>query len=185
MVIRQPTKKAITYIKTMISKGSFKEGETLPPLDTISKKLKVSYPTVRKAVSILIRGMWIENMGKSGFYVIPRQKLIRSGKDLQRFLLSRAGLSLKIAEHLANGFKLFGRRLVMIQGKNVLSFDTVTEKKTVCRIEDLERVLTNPTTIEEVNNSNGTLRAVAKRRYERDQLIKEIALLVSRHKSEL
>lgn len=62
-------------IKKKIEKGTFKEGDRIPPFVDLAKEYNVSLITIRQAISQLVNEGYVETKGRSGTYVKRKDKI--------------------------------------------------------------------------------------------------------------
>lgn len=186
----KPTKKTLAYLKKMISQRSWRINERIPSLSVLAEKLKVSYPTVRKAVRALETEGVLQNHGSLGFFVISNQAIELKKQQKNKYYLGVLKSNLQILELLGDGGTKIGKYILKyipalnrIEAVNMASGEIYSES-----LNDLDEAIINPVKLEQLlkayEKSPKTYRT-ERVKYDKQRQIQSLARIVSRHKKEL
>lgn len=180
--LRQPSKKCISYIKSMISKGIWKEGTRIPSISKLSNNLNISPSTTLKVLHILERKKVLECLGQHGYYIKSSFLIDLYNNDLSRYMINKAKINLLAGKLLRSGGKQFGSRIFKFDKnmKTISYLNLITGKNGIYNWKAILESLDNNITIE----------SVIKKPSERNKFInvskrRELGRIIIHHKEEL
>ena len=184
-----PSKKTLAYMRRMISSGSWKPNERIPTLGSIAKTLKVSIPTIRKALKKLEYEKTIQNYDSLGFFVLSDALVQKHKRERTSFLIHMSSVNLDVSKMEYFKRKLFGQYGIGYNPKTriILAHNIITHKSITTTVNELDDIIRNPITIKkmlEISNDNRLL-ARTKTVYQRQQRLLRLARVVNLNKREL
>lgn len=176
----KPTKRVLAYIRSMISKKTWRVNHRVPRIADISSTLSVSQPTVRKAIRMLEKEGVLENFGSLGFYVKSDY-----GSQRNKYWTGKLKDNVKIAELLGKGGVQIGRFVLRYipATQNVTAIDVVSGKTRKASLTELTETVERPLDLDQVLKSSAV--DTTKKKWERQKDLQAVAQIVSRHKKEL
>ena len=173
--------KAVTYIRGKIRRKTWEIGQKADSISQISKDIKISKPTVKKAVTILESKSLLENRGIEGIWVIGQ--LTKNMSSVMK--LSSIQSNLTAAKLLSNG-GIFDKnnQTILCRTNDILTiFFPIKNNKISLKISSIENIRKNLIHIQDVLNKN-VCRSKLKNYKEQLQVISVLDIIIP-HKKEL
>jgi len=182
-----PSKKALTYMRCMISSGNWKPNEKIPTINTIAKTLQISTPTVRKALRKLENDKTIQNYDSLGFFVLSDVLVQEHKRSKTSFLIHMASVNLNMAEIEHYKQKLFGSYGISYDSKTnkILAHNIITHISITTTLDELKEIIQTPITIKSILESDTKKLAILKRKYIKQQKLLKLARIVNLNRKEL
>lgn len=185
---QKQVKKTTAYIKRMISAKKWEVNSRTPTIGEIAKRNNVCWSTARKAMNVLEREGKVQNYGSIGFFV--KNNLPDNITPLRSINLKSAKSNIKAAKLINNGGICIGRYVIgyiPVENK-VRIIDLVTNTDEDIQLEDLLDSLKYPVKVNDLlklQKRNEDEYTVARRKYEFQKRVKQVAKIVVRHKRNL
>lgn len=179
------SKKCATYIKRMISKGTWRPNEKIPTLGDISFKLGISLMTVRKVLRQFEMAGIIENWGSMGYYLkVNNIKPISKNK-----FYSSAILGNLFASNLLHVGGIKTKNWIISYSKDdslIQAYNDLTGKIFKVRLDEVKDTLTNLISLENLLSiKNESKFKQQKIKYLRQREIFPMIKVFVKHKKEL
>jgi DNA-binding transcriptional regulator YhcF (GntR family) len=186
----KPTRKAISYIRRLISLGTWKVNSKIPPLRNISEQISVSYSTVRNAVRFLENEGTLQNYGSLGFYVTSDKLSKLKEISNNQYYIQMLKTNLKVVEELNKGGVKIGTMVIRYipSSGNIISTDIISGKKNISSLVTLNEIISKPLKPEDLLKIRATMPSIfgrERKKYDDQQKLTKLAQIVSRHKKEL
>ena len=184
MYYKKPTKKAISYIKTMISKEIWKVSTKIPTISTIATKLNISSWSVRRAIRELEYKKLIINHDSLGFFVYSKSQNSLYSLNRQNYLLNNITTQLTIAQLLNNNGIIFKNFILQYEPNNLIVFNTILNVQKNYTLNDIINLFSNPMQLKHVMDTNKLIMLKKKQQWKKEQSLYEVApaLLIYRKK---
>lgn len=181
----KPLKKTLSYMRRMINAGRWKANSRIPTLALIAMRVGTSVNTVRKAVGQLEHDRLIDNNGSLGFCVVPPDmtKLFHSNKQLYYLRLLKSNV--KALEMMDEGAKPVGKYIVSKSDLSVVVHNVLSGETVDTTVEEIEESVHHPLSLAALVSLSGSKLAAEKKRYFRQQKLREIAKVVLKTKETL
>lgn len=178
----KPLRKNLAYMKRMINTGKWKANNRIPTLARIADTTKTSVGTVMKAVKILEAQRLLDNQGSLGYCVIPPELTDLYTKNKNSYYLQMVKTNLDAMELLHQGGRPLGKFIVknadgILRVINVISGDTIETS-----ITELRDSMDNPVTLNSMMALKGGALASRRRKYFKQQKLREIAKIMLKNK---
>lgn len=172
------SKRAEIYIKKMISKNVWKENTPIPSLLFLSKKLKISYPTLLKVIKRFVKNGTINN--SFGYYVNSKKLSMLQKNNLSAYYINGAKLNLKIYNMLKNKGKEFSNGwIINVKNSEIEAINKYSRSIINTNFDEVYGVLNNLIQSSDVlNNIN------LKTKYNRQREIYPVCLIINKFKKE-
>lgn len=143
------SRKALGYMRRMISSGKWKANTRIPSINEISKKIDVSYGPIRKAIRCMVKDHTLKDYGSMGWHVqIPaKAALWTSNKKLA--MAQTADNEIKLAMEIAAGAIIVQEYLLRYDRKRdkIVATNRVSGLKSRIRREELLEIIHRPLTL--------------------------------------
>lgn len=175
------SKKALAYMRRMISTGHWEVNSKIPHIVTIASLLNVSPPTVRKAIRVLEDQKVIVNYD-FGFFVLSDILIRRNKKSRVSDLLMKASSYLNATKGIHNDYKIINSYAIKVEKepRRIKAINLITSNEISSSIDELFDVIDNPVSLKTVINDNAKIS-----KYKRQKELYSLAKLVCYHKREL
>lgn len=176
-----PTAVALAYIERMINLGTWAANEKIPTIKTIAETIKVSVPTVRKAIRILEEKGILENQGSLGFFVVPENeaKLYKFNRKL--FFLKMSLRGINISEFLDKKTRVVGSLSLKDNGLSILVLNLGNGIIDEMQKSEILEIVEHPIKLEDLTkDTSSSLR----KKYDRQQRLRVAASTVLRYPKE-
>ena len=179
------TKKTVSYIKRMISSGTWKANKKIPSLSKISKNINVSVPTIRKAIAILEDNKILDNQGTLGFIVIPPTLSSLYHMNRQLFFIRVAKYSLNTVSLLQSGGVVLDNFIVTKKRTRIHVYDIVNSSSFYLSLNEINDILNSAIDLNTLLYLNDEDLKEAKKKYKRQEKLMPIAKLLIQNRKEI
>ena len=181
----KPTKKCATYIKKMISQGTWVVNERIPTIKKLTETLNISYSTVRNVLISFEKDGILENYGSLGFYLKSKGD---SYLTTPLSLLKKSKLNLEAASMLRQGAVRLNQWIVQFnkQSKMLVAFNIISGIKISCLYNIISDILKNPITLDSLLSIRNNNEYEKKRaQYDRQLKLLPLAKLILHYNKEI
>lgn len=179
---RKPFKRALTYMKRMVSTGKWKANKRIPTLATIAKRTGTSIVTTRKAIHQMEYERLIDNNGSLGFCVIPTDLTRLFHADKQRYYLRLIKLNLDTIELLESGGIPLGKYIILSSPPSLVIRNVLSGETTNTTWKDLEASIQSPILLDSLIPLSGLALAKAREKYFTQTKLRDAAKVILKSK---
>jgi len=177
-----PLKKTIIYMHRMINSGKWKSNYKIPTITNISKKVKVSNNTVKKAICILEQEKYLDNNGTLGYYVVPPNLTTLYTTNKQLYLLHLLKLNTSVLEMINKGAKTIGKYVYFKDAENIELLNVISGDKINTSVQELKNSLESPIKLSDLIPLRGIALELERTNYFRQQKLRDAARIILRSK---
>lgn len=178
----KPLRRTVSYMRRMINSGKWKANERIPTLDRIASSTKTSVSTVRKAIGILETERLLDNHGSFGYCVIPPDLTRMYLQNKETYYLRMLNNNIKALELLQEGAVPVGKFLVRKKNDALKVLNVVSGEKTETTFKELQDSMDFPITLHSLVEMTGMKLTVNRKKYFRQQKLRDIAKIVLKNK---
>jgi DNA-binding transcriptional regulator YhcF (GntR family) len=182
----KPTKKCATYIKKMISQGTWPINERIPTIKKLTETLDVSSSTVRNTLLSFEREGILENYGSLGFFL--KSKEVLNSKTNSLSLIKKAKLNLEATTMIRSGATRIYHWIVHFdkQSRMLTALNIVAGTKISCLYDIISDIIKNPITPSSLlKTSNAKEYKIKRAQYDRQLRLLPLAKLILHYNKEI
>lgn len=181
-------KKALTYMKKMISESQWKENEPIPKLTTLATKLNISPVTIKKAINVLEHNKILQNYDTLGFFVMSNRltQKIRRNRSLE--LIQKSSILINTAKNIHQKKCIIGHYGISYnKSTDIIVIENIINYKVIkCSFSELNEIIINQITIRQLLSLNDTIEIEKQKiKYKRQVELSKFAKLINLNKEKL
>ncbi len=181
------SKKALSYMRRMISNGTWKSNTKIPTLAKIADALDMSVSSVRKGLSVLLYDKTIQNYGSLGFFVLSDVLTQHYKYNRTSFLIHMSSVNLSLSRLAYFKRRLYGPYGIGINPntKEIYAHNIITNKSLITSWAELTEIINNSVTVEKILVASEKEFPLLRKVYRRQRKLSQLAHIVNLNKKGL